>query len=49
MLPIFGLNDMVLRNVFICGIINFSRRVLPHMKRNSRIDKTDKKAGGKEL
>jgi hypothetical protein len=38
---------MICRNVFICGIINFSRRVLPHVERDSRIENTGKNAGEK--
>jgi hypothetical protein len=32
-----GFHNMIRRNVFICGIINFSIRVLPHVERVSRI------------
>jgi hypothetical protein len=45
MLPISGFHNM---NVFICGIINYSKRVLPHVERGRR-ENTDKKAGEKEL
>jgi hypothetical protein len=39
---------MIFHNVSICGIINFSIRVLPHVEKDSRIENADQKAGEKE-